>query len=253
MVTQRPTWRTVASEGTVGARHQRAATVPQRAETDAATGSSESTPLDVAPGCSSSLHRERLECSPTQHIDLRKYCWNPLNGFQSFDFPSGPRLGTLLVTKRREFPMKTKKTIGLIACLLVGSNCVAATMPPAVRDIPRPKTSPSECMRLLVATSRRLVAGLEEPTTASAEGRATFGEKRAKLISAFDAVLQKGHEPTQLEIARLHHWLECLFVIGRDNKIHDGRSEEAKALSICLSLAQGYLDCASRMALAPQE
>jgi len=126
-------------------------------------------------------------------------------------------------------------------------------MPPAVREIPRPKTSPNECTRLLVATSRRLVAGLEKPTTATVEGRAKFEEKRTKLISAFDTVLQKAHEPTQLEIARLHHWLECLFVIARDNKVHDGRSEEAKALSICLSLAQGYLDCASRIVLAPQE
>ena len=104
--------------------------------------------------------------------------------------------------------------------------------------------SETETARLVLATGRRIVDELDEPTIKEAKARGVFEEKRLKLLKAFDKLLVKGHSPTKAELYCLHKWHVSLYRIACSENIHSGDSKEGKRFIIGLAMSQGYVDAA---------
>ena len=104
--------------------------------------------------------------------------------------------------------------------------------------------SKTETARLVLATARRIVDELDEPTIKEAKVRGVYEAKRQKLLKAFDKLLVKGHRPTAKELFCLHKWHVSLYRIACSENIHSGASKEGKRFIIGLAMSQGYVDAA---------
>ena len=132
----------------------------------------------------------------------------------------------------------------LVALLLLLTSQVQASKVQAEKISYSGIASKTETSRLMLATARRIVDELDEPTNEKANERKVYEEKRQKLLRAFDKLLVKGHRPTKKELLCLHKWHIRLYQIACSESIHSGSSKEGRRFIIGLTMAQGYVDAA---------
>jgi hypothetical protein len=156
----------------------------------------------------------------------------------------------LITSRTRESKMNRMKTrlVFVTAILIIATTFVSSTFAAhSTRKSEKPVTPASECIRLLVSTSHRLVDNIIVPKTIAEKSFIQISEKRAKLLNAFDEAMIKGHTPSIQELTKLFYWIESFFKIAVQLGIYNRGTEESRNLSVSLSLAQGYLDCARHM------
>ena len=110
-----------------------------------------------------------------------------------------------------------------------------------------------QCARLLASTSYRLIVGIPAPNGGTPETTKSFQLKKEKLEKEFLRMLAGERVPAAKEIRRVRKWVIQLHELGSQNRVFHFGSKPSAMFVGNLSLAQGYLDCAIRLASSSNE